>query len=192
MKSLSMIAAIFGLTVLSPSTATCSDISEIETKYLMFKLPVVKFDGIDQLFSGQKKRIKLGEKTFLDQANVEPIRDSKNSRDSRNFLVKSSLKIDSITLNPGCELMFAPSRDKSYQLYNIDCTSGSAEYENIKMKANYTTGASLTFNHFSASELTADSKIPLPDGKFLYPGDKISVIDWVVVAPTNFFKLEKK
>lgn len=188
--SLALISCV--LILLASPNAVCADVSEIETKYLMFKLPIVRVDGLDRLTENQKNKVQLGKNAFLEASNAELIAASGNSSSSRTFLVKTAIKVESVTLHPGCKLLFTPTSDKRYELFVIDCEEGSIEYENVRVKANFSSYDAPTFNQFYASELTADSKIPLPNGKFLYPGDKINVVEWVAIAPTNLFKLEKK
>lgn len=174
---------------------TCSSAlaeTNIETKYLMFKLPVVSVEAIDKLAESKQLKADLGKGAYLHTGNVRRVQDRLSSDKTVVLQITEQIRIDAVSLNPGCLMRFYAAKEISFRLGQIDCADGSIEYEGVKIKANYSSFDSLTRNHFYANELTADSKIPLPNGKFLYPGDKISVIEWVAIAPTNLFKLEKK
>ncbi len=175
--------------------ATCSSAlaeTNIETKYLMFKIDDIDAKGLDGLAQKKKASFILGKSVTLDNSKVELLSSRRGGELSRVLKVLKSIRVNSVTFNPGCELHFTEASKETYELVSTNCEDGSIEYEGVRIKANYSSFDSLTRNHFYASELTADSKIPLPNGKFLYPGDKINVVEWAVVAPTNRFKLEKK
>lgn len=162
----------------------------IETKYLMFKLPVIYVEAIDKLVDKEHFKADFGNGAFLHSKNVRRIKDGLSSQSTIVLQIMDKIEIGSVALNSGCLMRFLPAKGVSFRLRKIECKEGFVEYANIKMTGVFSSFDTPTRNHFYAGEPTAESKVPLVGGKFLYPGDKVNVLDWTAGEPTTPNRIE--
>lgn len=181
--SLSIITALVTSTIFL-SSAHAND--EIETKYLMFKMPKVRFDDILQLKKPGGK-LSFGNGVELGYDDVEPLAGLRKNV-GYSVVLKKALKVSDVTIHPKCSLEFVEPSDKElgrYLLVAVDCQSGSVEINRTKLKGQFHSTFAKDAFHFACIPINTVTEVPLLNGKKVPPNKTIWIEDFDADRNTN-------
>ena len=159
---------------------------EIETKYLMFRIPKVRFDSILQLKMPGGK-LEFGNGVELGYDDIEPMPDLiKNI--GYKIVLKNPIKFSDVTIHPKCILEFIESTDKKkgrYLLFAVDCQSSTLEIDRVKLRGQFHSTFAKDELHFACVPVVTITEVPLVGGKRVPPNKTIWVEDFDAGLSTN-------
>jgi hypothetical protein len=174
------------LTVLVVSLSQAENSSEIETKYLMFKISKVRFDNILQLKKPGGK-LDFGNSVELGYDDIESMPD-KIKNIGYKITLKNPIKFSDITIHPKCILEFVESADIKkgrFLLFAVDCRSSAIEIDRIKLSGQFHSTFAKDEFHFACVPIVTVTEVPLAGGKRLPPNRTIWVEDFDADLGTN-------
>jgi hypothetical protein len=176
--------------ILLASFSQAEDNLEIETKYLMFRLPKVRFHEILQLKRPGGK-IDFGNGTTLTHDDIEPIAPGQPKNFTYRITLKKNLRFSNVVIHPKCVLDFVEFKERKldkYLLDSIDCRSSSVEINRVKLRAHFHPTFAKDEFHFASDKVIAITNVPLENGKQIPPNKVIWIEDFDSDLATNIVK----
>ncbi len=184
MRSILEITLLFVVATVLPHTGNAS---EIETKYLMFRIPKIYFDDVHQLRRPGGK-LDFGNGVVLNHEDIEPISTDQPDNHACQVKLQKPLRFEDITIHPGCIIDFADRKEKKvdrYRLRAIDCETSSVEIDRVKVRSEFHSTFAKDDFHFASSRVTTLTDVPLANGRKVPPNKVIWIEDFDADRSTN-------
>lgn len=173
-------AAVLQIALTLVGSTSSAEADKIETKYLMFRIPKVRFNDILQLKKPGGK-LDFGNGLVLTHDDIEPIPDDQPKNFAYRITLKKPLEAPNVTIHPNCVLLFFEFKEKvtdKYLLDAINCRSSYVEIDRIKIKGDFHSTFAKDEHHFACAKISTVTEAPLVNGKKVPPNKTIWIEDF--------------